>query len=292
MILEFWQGAGDPVRGLAALLRWLALAAGLGAAGSTLFLVFMSEYLTADEARAARRWLTVFVFVTLVALAAAWPVQAIILSGTREGLARLPLYGDMARSAFGDIAFLKLGGLALMLFVRVRRAWGAGIGTAGVLLFAIALALEGTAGSHRLRQEMLTLSVIHAVAAAFWFGGLFPLRNVAMRREPLSAAEAVRAWSRPALVFASLAVGSGVALALGLFGRPALPPRSPAGWLLAAQALLVALMAMMALACRYRHTRLLMRGDVLAGAALRRSAGRQILLGLVVLYLSVELGAP
>lgn len=290
MILEFWQGAGDPARGLAVLLRWLALAGGLGAAGCTLFLVFMGEHLTADEARAARRWLTVLFLVALLALAGEWPVRAVILSGAREGLARLPLYGEMARSAFGDAAFLKLGGLVLMLFVRVRRAWGAGFGTAGVLLFAIGLALDGPAGSHRLKQEMLTLSVVHWVAVAFWFGGLFPLRNVAVRRDPQSAAEAVRAWSRPAVFFVLLALGSGLGLMLGLFGRPALPPQTPAGWIAATQVPLVAVTLAMALACRYRHMRLMMRGDVLAGAALRRFAGRQILLGLVILYLSAELG--
>ena len=43
MILEFWQGAGDPLRGLAVVVRAVATIGALGAAGSALFLVFLSE---------------------------------------------------------------------------------------------------------------------------------------------------------------------------------------------------------------------------------------------------------
>jgi hypothetical protein len=37
MILEFALGPGDPIRGLAVVVRWLALVGALGAAGTTLY---------------------------------------------------------------------------------------------------------------------------------------------------------------------------------------------------------------------------------------------------------------
>ena len=291
MILEFWQGAGDPVRALAVVVRTLATAGALGAAGAALFLVFLSERLAADEARAGRRWLMVFVLVALVGGAALWPFRAIELSGVREGMARWPLYPQIARSAFGEAWLVVAAGLGLVLFARVRATWGAGIATAGALLVAVGLALSGHGEGHRLRQEVLALGVLHVFAAAFWFGSLLPLRNVSLRRDPRSAAEAIRAWSRHATVFAVLAVASGVAMALLFAGTPASWPRAGYGWALIAKTAFVAAMLLGALACRFKHVRLMERGDVLAGDALHRSCGRQFLFALAVLHATAELAA-
>lgn len=291
MILEFWQGAGDPVRGAAVLVCAAATACALGAAGSALFLVFMSERLTVEEARAARRRLLLFALGALFAGAALWPFRAAALTGVTAGMGRWPIYTDIARSPFGDAAFTMAAGVALLLFARVRTAWGAGLGTAGALLVCIGLALAGHAGGHARRQEVLALSVVHAMAAAFWFGGLFSLRTVAGRRDPRSAAEAVLAWSRHAMVFAGLAVASGLALALAFAGPPTQMVRSGYGWVVLAKSGLVVAMVLGALASRFRHARLMERGDVLAGDALRSSCTRQILFALLILYAGAELTA-
>lgn len=291
MILEFWQGPGDPIRGLAVVVRWLALAGALGAAGTALFLVFMSERLTFEEARAARRWLVVFVLLGLAGAVALWPFRAIELSGIRDGAGRWPLYADIARSAFGDAFFLKAAGLMLLLFARVRTTWGAGVATAGALLVAWGLTLGGHAPTHRMRQELIAMMLLHIVAVSFWFGSLFPLRNVALRRDPHSAAEAILAWSRQATIFAVIALVTGVLAALFLAGPPMQLTRSPYGWVLIAKLAPVAAMLLGAMACRFRHARLMLRGDVLAGDALRRSAGRQILFAMVALYLAAELAS-
>lgn len=289
MILEFWQGAGDPVRGAAVLVQAVAMAGALGAAGSALFLVFLSERLTVEEARAARRWLLLFVLLALLAGAALWPFRAAALTGVTAGMARVAIYPEIARSPFGDAAFTLAAGLVLLLFARVRTAWGAGLGTAGALLVCIGLALAGHAPGHARRQEVLALAVIHAAAAAFWFGSLFSLRTVAGRRDPRSAAEAVLAWSRHAMVFAGLAVASGIALGLAFAGSPAQLPRSGYGWVVLAKTALVVAMVLGALASRFRHARLMERGDVLAGDALGASCNCQILFALLVLYATAEL---
>jgi putative copper resistance protein D len=291
MILEFALGPGDPIRGLAVVVRWLGLVGALGAAGATLYLVFMSEHLTHDEQRAARRWLVLFWLVAVLASAALWPFRAIELSGVRDGAMRWQLYGEIARSPFGDAFLLKAAGLILLLFARVRTAWGAGLATAGVALLALGLALAGHAPGHRLRQEAVALIAIHLAAVAFWFGSLFPLRNVALRRDPRSAADDILVWSRYAMVFAVLALGTGIWAALTMAGSPVRLHQSGYGAVVIAKSALVAAMLLGAFACRFRHVRLMQRGDVLAGDAFRRSCGRQILFALVVLYLSAELAA-
>lgn len=291
MILELLLGPGDPIRALGVGVRWLALVGALGACGTALFLVFLSEHLTTDEVRAARRWLVLFWLVAVLASAALWPFRAIELSGIRDGAARWPLYGEMLRSAFGDAALIKAAGLALLLFSRVRTTWGAGIATAGVVLVALGLALSGHAPGLRQRQEAVALMAVHLAAVAFWFGGLFPLRNIALRRDPRSAAETLLVWSRQAMVFAVLALATGVWAALAMAGPPLRLHQSGYGMVIIAKSALVAAMLLGAFSCRFRHVRLMQRGDVLAGDAFRRSCGRQILLALLVLYLSAELGA-
>lgn len=291
MILEFWQGAGDPVRGVAVLVRTVATASALGAAGAALFLVFLSERLTFEEARAARRWLVLFVAVALVSSAALWPFRAAALTGVGAGMGRWQLYPEIARSPFGDAAFTLLAGIALLLFARVRTAWGAGLATAGAVLVCLAPALAGHAGTHGRRQELIALSLVHGAAAAFWFGSLFPLRSVARRRDPRTASETILAWSRFAMVFAGLAVATGVALALVLAGLPAALVRTGYGWAVLVKSALVGAMVLGALACRFKHVRLMQRGDVLAGEAFRTSCGRQILVALLIFYATAELTA-
>ncbi len=143
----------------------------------------------------------------LLCLALLWPFRAAELSGIRDGMVRWALYPEIARSAFGDAAFLTAAGLVLLLFARVRTAWGAGLATAGAMLVALGLTMGGHAAGHTRRQELVALGTLHVFAAAFWFGSLLPLRAVALRRDPASAAEDILAWSRQAMVFAVLALG-------------------------------------------------------------------------------------
>ncbi len=291
MILEFWQGGGDPLRGLAVVVRALALIAALAAAGAALFLVFASERLTREEARSARGWLSLFAVLALLCLALLWPFRAAELSGIRDGMVRWALYPEIARSAFGDAAFLTAAGLVLLLFARVRTAWGAGLATAGAMLVALGLTMGGHAAGHARRQELVALGTLHVFAAAFWFGSLLPLRAVALRRDPASAAEDILAWSRQAMVFAVLALATGAVMALMLAGPPAALVRGGYGLATLAKTAFVVAMGLGALACRFRHARLMERGDVLAGDAFRRSCTRQFLFGLVVLYLTAELAS-
>lgn len=289
MILEFWQGAGDPLNALATVLRAIGYAGALGGAGIALFLLFMSGELTADEATAARRWLFVLVLVGLAASLAAWPLRALTLARTPDAAMRPELYVTIARSRFGDAALMRGAGLLLVLFALLRRSWATGIAVVGAVTVAASFAAFGHTTQYRPRQELAALTVLHVSAAAFWFGSLFPLRNITLRRDPRAAGEVFLVWSRYARVFVLLVLASGLGLAWYLAGPVRGLPASWFGWTLIVKTALVAVLLAHAFSARFRHVRLLLRGDVLAASALRRSLGRQILLGLVVLYVTAEL---
>ncbi|CEJ15520.1 Copper resistance protein D [bacterium YEK0313] len=289
MILEFWQGPGDPLNALAGVLRAVGSIGALGGAGIALFLLFMSGELTADEATAARRWLFVLVLVGVLASLAAWPLRALSLARSPEAAMRADLYVAIARSRFGDAGLMRLAGLLLVLFALMRRSWATGMAVVGAVTVAASYAAFGHATQYRPRQELAALTVLHVSAAAFWFGSLFPLRNLTLRRDPRAAGEAFLVWSRYARTMVLLALASGLAAAWYLAGPARGLPASWFGWALIAKAALVALLLVHAFTARFRHVRLLLRGDVLAASALRRSLGRQILLGLLVLCVTAEL---
>jgi putative copper export protein len=291
MILEFWQGGGDMVRGTGVLVRALADLCLIGSAGGVLYLVFMSAELTEEEARAARRWLTLFALLGLLALAARWPFRAAELAGIRDGAWRLPLYREIVRSSYGEAALLQTAGLVLTLFARIRTTWGAALAAIGAAAIAASFALHGHAASASARLEPVALATLHIFAVAFWFGSLMPLRAVAVRRDPRSAAASILVWSRRALVFTALALASGAGLSLTLVGPPRVLLTPGYGWAVLAKTALVAAMLLGALAARFRHARLMARGDVLAADAFRRSVLRQALIAVLVIYVSAELAS-
>lgn len=289
MILEFWQGPGDPLNALAALLRAIGYAGALGGAGIALFLLFMSGELNSEEATAARRWLLVLTLLGLAASLATWPLRSMSLARTPDAAFRADLMVAIARSRFGDAALLRAAGLLLVLFAVLRRSWATGIAVVGAVTVAASFAASGHATQYRPRQELAALTVLHVSAAAFWFGSLFPLRNVTLRRDPRSAGEALLVWSRFARVFVLLVLASGLGLAWYLAGPARGLSGSWFGWALIVKLALVALLLVQAFTARFGHVRLMLRGDVLAAPAMRRSLGRQILLGLLVLYVTAEL---
>lgn len=291
MILEFWQGGGDMVRGTGVLVRAIADLCLLGSAGAVLYLVFMSAELTEEEARSARRWLTFFVLLGLLALTARWPFRAAELAGIRDGAWRVPLYREIVRSPFGEAVILQAAGLVLALFARVRTTWGAALASIGAAAIAAGFALYGHAASAPARLEAMALVALHLFAVAFWFGSLMPLRALALRRDPRSAAASILVWSRPALVFAILALASGAGLALMLAGPPRALLAPGYGWAVLAKTALVAAMLLGALAARFRHAKLMARGDVLAADSFRRSVLRQALIAVLAIYVSAELAA-
>lgn len=289
MILEFWQGVGDPFRAAAVVVRAFVDIGSLATAGLALFLVFMSGELTAEETRSARRWLLLLAVIALMAGLGSFPLQAIEVARGPQGAQRAEIYTLVMRSPFGDALLLRTGGIVLAVAALARNAGAAGIATVGAVLIAASYVAAGHATQFRPRQELVVLVTLHVLAAAFWFGGLLGVRAVTLRRDPESAADTLAVWSRQAGAFFLVALGAGLFAAWYLGGTWRSLADSWFGWVVFAKMALVALLIALALSARFRHLPLMARGDLLAAAALRRSAGRQFLLAMVVIYVSAEL---
>ncbi|WP_252511311.1 hypothetical protein [Phreatobacter aquaticus] len=289
MILEFWQGVGDPFRAAAVIVRAFVDIGSLATAGLALFLVFMSGELTTEETRSARRWLLLMALIGLIANFGSFPLQAIEVARGPQGAQRAEIYALVMRSPFGDALLLRSGGILLALAALARSAGAAGIATVGAVLVAASYVAAGHTTQFRPRQELVVILTLHMTALAFWFGGLLGVRAVALRRDPESAAETLYVWARQAGFFFLLALGAGLLAAWYLGGTWRSLTESWFGWIVFAKSAIVLFVLASVYAARFRHLPLMARGDVLAAAALRRSAGRQFLLGVLLIYLSAEL---
>lgn len=289
MIVEFWQGQGNLFSGLSVVARTFYTAGALGGAGVALFLVVMSDRLTAEETRAARRALVILVALGLVASLAALPLQAVALARGPEGIWRLELYQAILRSRMGDAFLLRGAGLVLVMCALVRTTWGAAFASVGAVMVAASYAGMGHSTSYRPRQELAALVTLHVAAVSFWFGSLFALRPITRRRDPRSAAAAIQNWSRAATLAMAMMIGAGGLLTAYLVVTASNMVNAWHGRALIAKlALFVLVLAMIAMN-RFRHTRLMARGDIMASGALDRSIRAEIIVALLIIYAAAEM---
>jgi len=138
------------------------------------------------------------------------------------------------------------------------------------------------------RVLLVPLLGVHVLAASFWLGALWPLRQLARRMEPVPLAALLRDFSGLALYLVPLLGLAGLAMAcLLLPGTAALA--SPYGWLLCAKVLLFAALMGLAALNRQRFTPALAQGSRSAVGALRRSLSAEYLLVALVLCVTAAL---
>jgi putative copper export protein len=289
MIIELIQGEGDLFNILTVILRAIYSFASLAAAGLVLTLAVLAGQLTPEESRAARRWLLAFVLIGMVASLAAWPVRAIVLAKGIDGLWRWDFYPLVARSRIGDAFFLRMSGLTLALFGLWRSGAGVALAAIGAAMIAASYVAMGHSTLYRPRQELAALIGLHLFALSFWIGGLFALGPITQRRDQRSAAQAITIWSRAAMIAVAVMIATGIAASWYLVGSWKNLFASWHGWALIAKVSVVALMILIAINNKLRHTRQMAAGDALAGRALDRSIGREIVLAIIVVYLASEM---
>jgi copper resistance protein D len=146
----------------------------------------------------------------LALLLQAW--RAAYLSGAWSGVVDLDMQ-RLAWSANSAVTLMQIGGCALLLFVsRVRAGllrWG---WLASALLIGSFLATGHTA-AHPQRTVLALLLFVHAAVAAFWLGSLPALRLVSRYEPPLRCAQAVRSFSRHAVLAVPLLLAVGLVMA-------------------------------------------------------------------------------
>lgn len=249
----------------------------LQAAGIALFIVIFGERI--DESRAATcRIGSLSAWLAMAAVIAHYVLQAGRMAGDLSGVGSGQLQRIALHSPDAAEASLAILGLALIAAglrgVKGPAALSNGLAAAsnvvGAALAVVAFTLTGHTSVSPDRWFLVVALTVHVLIVAFWLGALVPL-YLATRLEPAPVAAKVVAafslaatWIVPGVFLAGAVLAAGLLPGLATFARPY-------GQLLLVKiggfALLMALAAMN----KWRLTPALARGELQAGAVLRRS---------------------
>jgi putative copper export protein len=266
---------------------WLAARAAaylfvLQATGTFIFLGLFGSYLPPRDrmlGRSARRcaWGALLVCAVQLLLEPAY------MAGEAVGVLDSSLWQILLHSPAALVQGLRAAGITgvlLGLLLRPPRMRAAGI--AGACLVLGSFVVSGhtvTAGSRLLLAPLLGL---HVLAASFWLGALWPLRQLARSMEPAALATLLRKFSRIAVRLVPLLGLAGIAMACLLL--PGIAAVLTAyGLLLCTKALLFAGLMGLAALNRQRLTPALEQGSRTAVQVLRRSLAAEYALVVVVL---------
>jgi len=272
---------------------WLVLrAAGfvltLQAAGAVLFLACFGAKLVRGAPavrRLARRTAAAALALCLVQCFA----EAAHLGGEWSSLTDPALLRLVPASSAGVALLVRAAALAcIAMGARRERAPAQVVALAGSLAALVSFLLTGHTSVGPERALLAPLLLAHLAVVAFWFGALWPLRQLATCESPQEVARTLAAFSRVALWLVPVIPLAGAALAcLLLPGIQALG--EPYGRLLGIKLALFALLMGLAALNKMRFTPALARGETRALAPLRRSLGAEYLLICVTLAVSAAL---
>jgi len=251
---------------------WLVLrAAGLmltfQAAGGALFSALFARWL-ARSAPAIRRVALGVSVAALAVLAAQALFEPVHLAGDFSGLSDDAMLRVFLGSAGAAALAVRFAGVACAaLALRGNRA---GLALLGILLTVSSFLLTGHTSTHPERRLLAPLLLVHLLVVAFWFGSLWPLRQLTALEARSDAALALGAFSRVAVWLVPV-----IALAGAAMGALLLPDVAalwaPYGLLLLAKIALFALLMGLAALNKLRLTRELATGAARAPARLRGS---------------------
>ncbi|WP_207480573.1 copper resistance CopC/CopD family protein [Arenibaculum pallidiluteum] len=268
--------AGDSsgaARALHAVLRGLAYAAGLPAAGVVLFLALFGAD-PAAEPPGLRR-LAGF----LAVLGGAAVLGASAVEGVLLGTGPVPA---------GAAPLLRLGGLATAAVAAAWRPATPACGPAAALALALSYAVTGH--SSVLGSAWLSaLLALHVFAAAFWIGSFPALILAARHADGAALRRLAGAFAGVATILVPLLAAAGLTLAWALVGSWQALLGTAYGRLLAGKALLVAAMLGLAGLNRWRLVPALPDGGPDAAARLRRAILAEAAAGLAVLAVTAAL---
>jgi putative copper resistance protein D len=206
--------SADAVTWISILVKTMAYAATLVAAGSVLVLLGLRE-LTEDASGAVRRMAVIGALAAAVLSVLRVPVRAsFLMGGSIDGAIDPMMLGIVAESPLGESVLVRLLGLALILTILlpVRGArWAA---LAGALVTCASFALRG----HALGEPRFLLGAlvtVHIAGLAFWLGAFAPLAR-ATRKETTenSGALAHEFGTKAIWVVAALVAAGAVTLVL------------------------------------------------------------------------------
>lgn len=254
---------------------WLVLrAAGfilvLQASGAVLFLALFAQHLAPRSLGVIRMTAAQVARAALLCVCAQALVEPLHLAGEWAGL-KDPLLWRLAWLGPGAwIIWLRLLGLTLLLqALRPNRALQPPAG-AGALLALGSFLVSGHALVDTHRLLLAPLLGLHVLTVAFWFGALWPLRQVAELEPAARAAAVLHSFSRRAVWLVPLLGLAGLGVAVVLLPDLA-ALRRPYGQILCLKVLLFAVLLALAARNKLALVPALARADLRALPALRRN---------------------
>ena len=254
---------------------WLVLrAAGfilvLQASGAVLFLALCARQLAPRSLGVIRMTAAHVARAALLCVCAQGLVEPLHLAGEWEGL-KDPLLWRLAWLGPGAwILWLRLLGLTLLLAVLRPKRAVLPLAAPGILLALGSFLVGGHALVDAHRLLLAPLLGLHVLAVAFWFGALWPLRQVAELEPAPRAAAVLHSFSRRAVWLVPLLGLAGLGLAAVLLPDLA-ALRRPYGQILCLKLLLFAVLLALAARNKLALVPALARADLRALPALRRN---------------------
>jgi putative copper resistance protein D len=265
-------------------LRAVALVLVLQAAGAALFCaIFGDTSLSAESALRRTAWrMSAIALAVLVVQALYEPVH---LAGDVSGLSDPALLRLWLGSGAAAALIVRIAGVAWLV---CALPWAATrprlAAAAGVLIAALSFVLTGHTAVAAHRGMLLVLLFAHVLLVMFWFGALWPLRQVLRLEAPARAARTVVAFSTVAVRLVPLLASAGALIAALLLPDVA-ALRRPWGLLLLGKVLLFTSLMALAALNRLRLTPALAGGEARAATRLSRTIAVEY--GLICITLAV-----
>jgi putative copper export protein len=274
-------------------LAWVALRAAslvllLQAAGAALFTAAFAHRL-AHCAPAIRRTGVRAAAGALGVLAVQYLLEPVHLAGEWAGIADASLHRLVLSSSTGAALAVRAAALAgVALGLRHEGLAARSTAVAGSLAALSSFALTGHTALDEHRLLLAPLLLVHLILAAFWFGSLWPLRQVCALEPREQAARVLEAFSSGALWLVPLIPLAGLGMAAVLLPDFA-ALLAPYGLLLGAKLMLFAALMGLAALNKLRLTPALARGEPAALPRLRRSLAAEYVLVCAVLSVTAVL---
>lgn len=208
--------SADNVALISILVKTLAYAATLIAAGSALVLIGLRSLPTA-ETRALRRIAIIAALVAAIDTSLRLPVRAsFLMGGTWDGAFDPGILLMVTQSPLGASVLVRLIGLALILALFFAARWGRWAAALGALMASASFALRG----HALGEPQMILAIlitVHILGLAFWLGVFAPLYRLSKEGSLAEAGAVAEEFGTKATWVVGLLVLAG-ALTLWLLG--------------------------------------------------------------------------
>jgi putative copper export protein len=251
-------------------LRAAGLVFSLQAAGAALFAALFGGRLSRSAPAVARVGVRA-ALAALAVLAAQALLEPVHLAGEVAGLGDVGLLRVFLASSVATALGVRIAGLVCVAIGLRRRAAGAQVlALAGSVATVGSFLLTGHTAVHSPRALLAALLFVHLMIVTFWFGSLWPLRQLTALEAPAQAARALTAFSAVALWLVPLLALAGAGLAALLLPDLAALAQ-PYGLLLLGKVALFALLMALAALNRLRFAPALAHAAARARTPLRRS---------------------